>query len=151
MINLDVLNAFSRRFADRLLAEHPEWLTYATIPSGEGWDDGVLAVSITSPISSHTLSIDTNGGEVTVGFGGTGWHAHFWAWDGLDEATVFDRALKEIADILSEEVAILTRMRGSEIGSSETFWRGEQIKFNGAERVEIISWLGNRDATEFPA
>jgi len=79
MIDLDALNSVSRRFAELLFAEHPEWVPYATVPSGEGWDEGVLVVSVTSPVSLHTLSVDTDGGEITVGFGETGWHAHFWA------------------------------------------------------------------------
>jgi hypothetical protein len=130
---------------------HSAWRSFATIPQGDGWDEGALSVTVVSPLRDRELLIDTNGEEITVGFGEHGWHAHYWAWDGLDDATVFDRALTEIVAILDEELAILTRFGRGDVRSCETFRRGEEVDFRASERIEIVAWLGSRDATVFPA
>jgi len=151
MIRFDDLSSFSRRFAQRLFEAYPQWRQYATIPDGEGWNDGVLSVVVQSPAGDRELSIDTDGDEITVGFGEHGWHAHFWAWDGLDENTVFAQAMDEIARILNDDVAILTRFVDGAARSSETFSQGEEVEFKNSDRIEICSWLGTRNATLFPA
>ena len=150
MIRLDDLSPFSRRFATRLFAKHPDWRQFGSIPSGEYWADGVLQVDITSPLGDRQLSIDTNDDEVTVYFGGGGWHSHNTPIDD-SETEAFEGALAEVEAILSEDLAILTRYVNGEVHSAETLWRDQEINFRGADRVEVVSWLGSRDGVHHAA
>ena len=150
MISLDELNPFSRRFASRLFEKYPEWREFSSIPTGQYWDAGVLKVEVPSPRGDRQLIVDTNGGEVTVYFGGGGWHSHNTPMADLDEPA-FDGALSDIAAILSEDLAILIRYADNEVRSSVTLWRDQDITFRGADRVQVVSWLGNRDAVHHAA
>jgi hypothetical protein len=150
MIALDDLNPYSRRFAIRLFAAYPEWRELALIPPDDQWGSGTLEVVVRSPLADRELRIETVGDEVTVGFGDHGWHAHYFPWDGADESAVFSRALDDIADILSEALAVLVRFADGVVQSSETHWADEPVEFKAAERIEIVSWLGHRDATLVP-
>src|SRR5829696_2689614 len=112
MVSIDDLSPFSRRFASRLFEKYPEWREFSSSPSGEYWDDGVLLVEVTSPLGDRRLAVNTNGSEVTVYFGGNGWHSHDTPSDELDDSLAFDETFSTIHAILSEDLAILNRYVG---------------------------------------
>ena len=151
MVSIEDLNPFSQRFASCLFEEYPEWREFSASPTGEYWGDGVLLVEVMSPLGDRQLAINTNGDEVTVSFGGGGWHSHDTPTNASQESIAFDGTLSTIRAILSEDLAILNRYVDDEIRSSVSLWRDQEITFRDADRIEVVSWLGSRDLVQHAA
>ena len=100
-----MLNEFSRGFADRLFAAHPEWRKHVEVST----DAEVLAIEVPSPnaLARTGLCIDTDADEVTVGF--DQFHSHFF---GRGDEEIYHDALAFIDDILSEAVVVLVYHEG---------------------------------------
>jgi hypothetical protein len=151
MVSIEDLSPFSRRFASCIFAKYPEWREFSSSPTGDYWDDGVLLIEVMSPLGDRQLAIDTNGDEVTIYFGGGGWHSHDTPTDDAPESIAFDGALSTIRAIISEDLAVLTRYVDGEVRSSVSLWRDQEITFRDADRIEVVSWLGSRDVVRHAA
>lgn len=152
MVDFDDLNPFARGFAIALFATYPEWRPLAALETWDQAEPGSLALAVSSPAKpERELWIGTWGEEITVGFGEYGWHAHFGAHIGLDHAESYRAALEEIDALLTDRLAIMTSFRDDRAGGSESLWEDEEPEVGEADRVEIESWTGRRDATLFPA
>ncbi len=106
-----------------------------------------------SPLAGRTLALRTYGGQVAVEFGPHGWHEHLGAWSGPTEAAAFDAALALVADLLAERVMVAVGTRRyrplwfrllREHDKPPRPWR---IPGLSADRVDVYSWRGGRDAT----
>ena len=60
--------------------------------------------------------VETEPGQVTVGFGC--YHAHFCAYSGEPDETIFERALKFVDDFISERLMLVIALRGEMVGVS---------------------------------
>jgi hypothetical protein len=152
MALLDELNPYSRRFAERLLAAHPEWEGRLTLTPWPNAEPGSFVVAVPSPADpERELWVSTDGGEVTVGFGRE-WHAHYGERTGDDEADSFAQALDDVEGILTERLVLATGFRGGEPIVAALIPAGHPPAFGGVEapgleRVEIASWLGTHDGS----
>jgi hypothetical protein len=103
------LNAYSQRFAERLLAVHPEWRPLAR-SDPEGFPPpGSLLVEVASLVPGRELWVRTYGDQVTIDFGEHGWHENF-GHPGATEEAVFAKALAFIEDLLSDRLLVVTRI-----------------------------------------
>jgi hypothetical protein len=147
---LNGLNAYSRRFAERLFGAHPDWRPLvARDPDGDP-PPGSLLLTVASPVHGRALAVRTYGDQVTVEFGLHGWHEHLGVWSGLTEEAVFDAALSLISDLLAERVAVVTGLPRDRPVWFRLLRAGEEPprpRRLGADRVEVYSWRGERDAT----
>lgn len=140
------LNPFSERFVARLLAAHPEWAALVE-PDPAGFPPpGSARVVVPSPVPGRQLLIRTYGDQVTVDFGGDGWHQHFLAAAHRDEAAAQSAALRFVNDLLADRLLVATRHLGP--------WRLWSRPVDAARLSDpwvgsttVISWSGARDAT----
>jgi hypothetical protein len=141
-----VLNAFSQRFANRLLLAHPDWRPLIQ-HDPEGFPPpGSLHISVPSPVAGRALVIRTSGDQLTIDFGPHGWHEHFLPAAYADEASACTAALRFIEDLLTDRQVIATRYffgrpawgRALEAGHARTPLLGQ---------TRIVSWSGTQDAT----
>lgn len=138
------LNAYSRRFAERLQAAHPEWRSLLrTDPDGFP-PPGSLFLEVQSPVAGRALMVRTYGDQVTVDFGPRSWHEHFGRWSGPNEEVVFGVALAFIEDLLTERVVVVTRTFFGRPAWSRAIpvTRVRRPLIGG---VEVYSWSGARD------
>lgn len=150
MLTLDDLNPYSRRFATALFARFPEWVEFAKVSTADG-EPGTLAVDVPSPGDpKELLWLGTFGEEVTVGFGSQGWHTHYGGFIDSDESTAFAESIETVEAIISEELAIATSFRGGDVTSSYTIYVDEELDFRRADRIEVLSWAGTRNASYEP-
>jgi hypothetical protein len=141
-----VLNAFSKRFADRLLLVHPDWHPHLQ-HDPEGFPPpGSLHISVPSPVAGRTLLIRTYGDQVTIDFGPHDWHEHFLPAAYADEASAFTAVLRFIDDLLTDRKVIATRyFFGRPVwGRTLEAARAHAPLFG---QTRIVSWSGARDAT----
>jgi hypothetical protein len=141
-----VLNAFSKRFADRLLLVHPDWHPHLR-HDPEGFPPpGSLHISVPSPVAGRTLLIRTYGDQVTIDFGPHDWHEHFLPAAYADEASAFTAVLRFIDDLLTDRKVIATRyFFGRPVwGRTLEAARAHAPLFG---QTRIVSWSGARDAT----
>lgn len=135
----DALDDYSRRFGERLFAAHPGW-------SGDARPDpdapGALLVEVPSPVAGRSLTIRTYGRQITVDFGPDGWHQHFGAERGSDEAT-YNAALSFIGDLLAERLVVLTRV----LFGREMWMRAARVPVRGPRfgALRVYSWTGRLD------
>ena len=140
------LNAFSRRFADLLMATHPEWRALVH-RDPEGFPaPGSLQVDIPSPIPGRRVLIRTYGDQVTVDFGPDGWHQHFLPQAHADDASACTAAIGFIDDLMAERVVVATRSIGRWRLWSRAIDAGN-VRSPRVGKMKIISWTGARDAT----
>ena len=140
------LNPFSRQFADRLIAAHPDWRPLIqSDPSGFP-PPGSLQVAVPSPVPGRGLLIRTCGNQVTIDFGPDGWHEHFLPRAHRDEASACSAALRFIDDLLADRKLVATRyVVGRRLWSRSV----DAVSVRGPRfgKTKIISWSGTRDAT----
>ena len=144
------LNEFSRRFAAVLFDAHPEWREFASVDTTEGLDEGSLLVEI-SPAQprdiKQSLHISTDGEEITVGF--DSYHSHFNRYADEEEAEAFAEALAFIADIVAEQIAVISWWNGDESCGSTSFATDTDIGtpswIHNAKTARIRSWKGTYD------
>lgn len=137
------LNQFSRRFADRLLAAHPDWQPLLQSDPHGFPPPGSLQVVVPSPVAGRQLLIRTYGDQVTVDFGPDGWHQHFLPEAHDNDASALSAALRFIDGLLADRVVVATRyVAGRRLWSRaiEASPRGPRFG-----TVKIISWSGGRD------
>jgi hypothetical protein len=157
IVSLDALNQYARRFAERLFAVYPDWRAVA-MPDPDGDPPPAsLLVTVAAPVGDRALSLRTYGEQVTVEFGPHGWHEHVGTWSGPTEDAAFDAALALVADLLAERVAVVAGVRGDRPVWFRLLREGAEpprpwgIPGLSAQRVEVYSWRGSRDATLYPA
>jgi hypothetical protein len=150
VIALDDLNPFARRFAQTLFSAYPEWRELAAVDTTPGAEPGSLALEVPSPAHPEVrLTLATEGGEVKVGLGAA-WHTHFGSWTGADEPTSFAQALACIAEIVAEERVLAVGSAAGEPRCAVLSAEPEAFDASEADRLEVYSWRGTRDATVFP-
>ncbi|HET9426366.1 MAG TPA: hypothetical protein VFO55_13435 [Gemmatimonadaceae bacterium] len=140
------VNAFSRRFAERLIAAHPAWSTLVQ-PDPHGFPaPGSLLVVVPSPVAHRELLIQTAGDQVTVAFGADGWHEHFGPEEHGGEEPAISAALRVVADLLADRKVVVTRyLFGRRLWSRAVDATSVRAPRLGATRV--TSWSGAGDAT----
>lgn len=144
-MDLDQLNPHSRRFADALLAEFPEWEPYLRLASYEGAAPGTLAVEVPPPHpAGFPLFVDTNHDEVTVTF--AGWHDHYGSWTGetVEEST--RAAVDVVRDIVQERRLAVLAMDGERWRRSWSLAPGQPVERRHGEQTRVRSWRGTYDA-----
>ena len=140
------LNGFSRRFADLLLATHPEWRSLVRLDN-EGFPaPGALQVVIPSPVPGRHMLIRTSGDQVTVDLGPDGWHEHFLAQAHGYETSPCSAAIRFIDDLMTDCVLIATRFVAGRRLWSRAVEAGD-VRVPRFGNTKIISWTGTRDAT----
>ena len=146
MSGATVLNAFSQRFADRLLLAHPGWRALIQHDREGIPPPASLHISVPSPVAGRTLLIRTDGDQVTIDFGPHGWHEHFLPAAYADEASACTAALRFIEDLLTDRKVIATRyLFGRPVwGRALEAARAHAPLFG---QTRIVSWSGTRDAT----
>src|SRR5512140_757752 len=101
MLDLNDLDAFSRRWAGALFARYPDFQKHATV------EHGTLSVNVPSPVAGRSLWITSAYGGIMVGFVPTAWHEHFEAEDrGIAEDQSFAEALAAVDEVITEKIAI---------------------------------------------
>lgn len=143
------MDAHSLNSASELFALFPEWRSLARKEKEEGGTE-FLVVEVTPPPEAsveYGLTIDTAGGQVTVGF--DYYHAHFDAWVGDGESFGTKAALEFIQQIVSEEVAVASWWKGEEWKGSTQVLAGEKPKMTWMadfDRIRVRSWMGGLNA-----
>lgn len=158
VLDLSSLNAFSQRFARTLFAIYPEWQEFAYIDFLPHVTPRSLAVDVSSPVPQTSLTIRTNGDEVTIGYG------HFAArFDERieDEKTRFTQALDFIRAILAEEICVVTiwnskepptgitlppHLHLSSFGRAFIIKPGESVVPVNGQMICVDSWRGTYTA-----
>ncbi|MES3035272.1 MAG: hypothetical protein V4813_14840 [Gemmatimonadota bacterium] len=139
------LNAYSRRFAEQLFAVYPSWEELAVVEAWPNADSGSFLVEIPSPAApDQRLWVGTDGGEITVGFGDAGWHEHFGAWTGDDEANSFREALEEVRGILAGTRRVAVGYSKGVASVSQVYDADDGPRLDDVERVEQYSWPAGR-------
>ena len=138
------LNPYSQRFARQLFASRPQWEPLArTDPDGSP-PPGSLLLEVPSPVAGRALMIRTYGDQVTVDFGGEGWHEHFGTWSGRTENDVFRVALDFIDDLVSDRIVVVTRvMFGKRLWSRAL--GANRLRRPRFGKLEVRSWSGRLD------
>jgi hypothetical protein len=135
--------------ASELFSLFPQWRTLARTEKDE---DGTefLVVDVTAAPEANVeygLTIDTAGGEITVGF--DYYHSHFDEWVGDGEHFGTKAALEFIRQIVSEEVAVASWWKGNEWKGSTQIAAGEEPKMTWMadfDRIRVRSWKGTHNA-----
>jgi hypothetical protein len=144
LLSLDELNPWSRRFAERLLAAHPEWRSLGRRDPEGSPPPASLLLDVPSPVAGRALMIRTDGDQVTVDFGPRGWHDHFGSSSGQTEDAAFAAALAFIDDLMAERVVIVTRVLfGRPLWSRAV--EATRLRRPLVGRVEVCSWTGRGD------
>lgn len=99
------LSGFSKRAADFLLAEFPEWRPYASaVPDPHDPDEKLLNISVPDPVEGRNLplKIDTVGDEITV-YWGAGWGHYHLSPNPLDEEKTFVECATNLRALFEEK------------------------------------------------
>lgn len=143
------MDAHSLNAASELFALFPQWRSLARTEKDEDGSE-FLIVEVTPPSEANVeygLTIDTAGGEVTVGF--DYYHSHFDEWVGDGEHFGTKAALEFIRQIVSEEVAVASWWNGEEWKGSTQVAAGEKPNMTWMadfDRIRVRSWKGSLNA-----
>lgn len=144
------LDELSRSFADSLFALYPKWRPLGVAQREPSGDDAYLELNVASPGSGERLLIYTEGGEVTVDFGG--YHAHF-DWPPREDEPLghWNEPLTFIAAILADKLLAASAWNGTEWRGSWPMSPGENVPTSdyvlaGAKTIRVRSWSGQQDA-----
>ena len=135
--------------ASKLFDMFPEWRSLARAGKAEDGSE-FLVIDVVAPPQANVeygLSVDTAGGEVTVGF--DYYHAHFDQWVGDGENIGTRAAVAFIRQIVSEEVAVASWWKGAEWKGSITVPAGalpEKSWTTDFDRIRVRSWRGTLNA-----
>jgi hypothetical protein len=144
-LDLDLLNERSRRFAGALLREFPDWEPYLQVAAHDGVEPGTLLVEVPPPVpGASPLYVDTDAGEITVGF--AGWHEHFGAWIGEDEAESTREALAAVRAVVEERLLSVLALDGERWRRSWHVAPGAPVETHHGEQTRVRSWRGTYDA-----
>ncbi len=155
---MDNLDSYSRRFADLLFGEFPEWRQFASVRKAtDAEDEGFLVVTVPAPAQGLIVSglVEEQGdflwvdsaGEITVGFDYH--HTHFDNFGHQTEAQNFANAVRFIRSIVEEEVCVAAVFDGGSFCGSTTVAAGETPDLSGwawlpqsCQDVYVRSWRG---------
>jgi hypothetical protein len=158
---MDNLDDYSRRFADVLFGEFPEWRQFASARKAtDAEDEGFLVVTVPAPARGlivnglveergDHLRIDS-AGEITVGFDYH--HTHFDNFDDQTEAQNFANAARFIRSIVVEEICVAAVFADGSFCGSTTVAAGETPDLSGwawlpqsCQEVYVRSWRGTHN------
>jgi hypothetical protein len=143
-VDLDLLNEHSRRFAEALLREFPEWAPYLRLADGRE-APGTLVVEVPPPPpGTGPLWIDTGNGEITVAF--ADWHSHYGSLTGADDEQATRDALDAIHEIIDERLLSVAAMEGGRWRRSWSVAPGEPVETRHGDTTRVRSWRGTYDA-----
>jgi hypothetical protein len=144
---IDSLDAFSRRVAERLFEEHPEWAPSARLEVDDDGDQ-YLVVEVTPPVEAnvdHPLLITTNDEEVTIGL--DYYHCHFSDFTGSGDPALDGLAF--LRAVVSDDVAVVSWWNGETWVGSSLLKRDNELNpmpHNPPfDCVRIRSWRGTRN------
>jgi hypothetical protein len=144
-LDLDLLNERSRRFADALLREFPEWAPYLRLAEWTDAEGGTLLVDVPPPPGGTSpLLVNTEDGEITVAF--AGWHSHYGSWTGAENEEATHEALDAIRDVVEERLLSVAAMNGEQWRRSWSVAPGEPVETRHGDRTLVRSWRGTYDA-----
>jgi hypothetical protein len=90
------------------------------------------------------LWIDTDRDEITIGF--DMWHAHYGARSPELEEEAFAEAVGFLADLVSEEVVVVVKMRDGAWAGSHLVGRDEKLPYMApGGHLRVVSWSGTLD------
>lgn len=140
MQGMSKLNVFSQKFADMVLAVHPEWRRLL-----QPAPDGSFAISISCPPTSliqRPFVVTTENNEVTIVIDFC--HTHFEWPDGLPGP--FTDPLQHISAILSDEIAAVSYWKEGQLAGSTYIGPMDDLDLdNFTGRVRVRSWQGKRN------
>jgi len=146
LLILDDLSPYSRRFAARLFEQFPQWREHARAETEARGTLRVLLVEVPSPADpNERMWISTDDGEISVGFGSRGWHAHYGEFIEMTEEAATEAALEEIHDIVGERAVVASRFRDGGFVDSTLLLSDSPVDTRGADFVEVISWKGTHN------
>lgn len=144
-MELDLLDERSRRFAEALLREFPEWAPYLRRADDDDPEPGTLLVEVPPPPpGTGPLWIDTENEEITVAF--ADWHSHYTAWRDEDEEASMRDALAAIREIVEERLLSVAALNGEQWRRSWSVAPGEPVETRHGDTTRVRSWRGTYDA-----
>ncbi|WP_309646628.1 hypothetical protein [Phenylobacterium sp.] len=148
--NVAELDEISRSFAEALFALYPQWRHLGVAQREQGDDHAYLELNVASPGGKERLLISTEGGEVTVDFGG--YHSHFdWPPPEEDLLGHSNEPMAFIAGILTDQLFAASAWSGTEWRGSWPTSPGQKVPtadyvLAGAKTIRVRSWSGQQDA-----
>lgn len=144
------LDEFSRKVADSLFAQFPEWRKLARIePAADG--AGYLQLEIAAPLESatdHGLTITTENGEVTVSF--DYYHGHFFGQVGDGERVGADYAIHLVSELVNERIPVISWWQDGALVAFSTIESGKALMEDSLvgpyDKIRVRSWKGNLNA-----
>jgi hypothetical protein len=145
-----MLDPYSLKVREALLARFPEWLPYCREepePSGQS----SLVVNVPAPLESsatYGLCITTEQEEITVGF--DHYHAHYGTFEPSGDPVEPD-ALSFIEGLLSDRIAVVSWWQGERWLGSTQLADGEPLKPPGPSEIpsdaqaRVRSWWGTQN------
>jgi hypothetical protein len=149
MLDINSLNEFSRKVAQGIFREHPDWDAFASEAADE---PGILGVVVPQSGTDPALWITTSGNEITIGFDDK-FHTHLGAFQGITDDRAIEFALDTIREIIEERKIFWVILRDGK-------WKGAGLELSPAHRdadcldrlppepgdtIHIYSWLGAYD------
>ena len=150
MIDLARLNDHSRRFANLLFREWPEWLAHARYDPYEDFEKEALLVEVPRPVdgSGHGLFITTSEWEISIGFG-ENFHTRFGVGGDAEAGDFYAEAMAFLRDFVAEQVVVATASQDGEwLGAWRVDRRREDpddIELEAGVSLRIRSWRGTYD------
>jgi hypothetical protein len=141
---LESLDLPSRRFAERLFARFPHWLSFGAVESSGA--NSTLRVDVPSPTgdTERIVRVWMEGGVPSLGFGE--WHTHADLFSDEDgflsflDSLVSDRQLFLVVSTWASRWSVVERPTDDEIADALT---GERAP----HQVRVVSWSGKKDRT----
>ncbi len=142
MFNASNLNEYSRKIAQMLFAEHPNWRDYAKIDTSEHVDSGSLLIIIPSPHDDQKggLYISTDESAIRINF--DAFHTHFGNWEGITAEEAFREALTCIHAIFDETLLVMVTRYENRISEVRLINKCDKISLKERKTISIRSWYG---------
>ncbi|MBL8221613.1 MAG: hypothetical protein JNL62_20430 [Bryobacterales bacterium] len=138
------MNDLSRELRQGLLDAHPEWAKCIE-PAGHGDEPGqCMRLKLPQPgETAEHLWLDTEDGEVTIGF--REWHTHSPLWGREVEAHLVEWSLELLHQIMDELVVVVIHYRNGEWAGSSLMAAGEHIVPLDGGEARVYSWRRTHD------
>jgi len=144
------LDEFSRKVADSLFAQFPEWRKLARFElAADG--AGYLQLEIAAPTEAevdHGLTIATENGEVIVGF--DYFHGHFFGQVGDGVRVGADYAIHFVSELVIGRMAVISWWHEGALVAFSTMEDGKALMEDDLigpyDKIRIRSWRGNLNA-----
>lgn len=149
-MDIQKLDELSRKVADSLFAQFPEWRKLARVqPGADGTD--YLEMEIGAPPESgvdHGLTITTENGEVTIGF--DYYHGHFFGQVGDGVRVGADYAIHLVSEIVNERIPVISWWQDGALVAFSTIESGKALMDDSLvgpyDKIRVRSWKGNLNA-----